>query len=319
MFIPEIIMNILSSLIVFIAVLLQSSTPVQKAERNQIPEPDTANRFPAILLPQEDGTQKPLRMDKLSIDIKVIGTLAVTTMEMRFYNDLDRVLEGELNFPLGDGQTVSRFAMDVNGKLREGVVVEKNQGRQVFENIVRQKIDPGLLEMTRGNVFRSRVYPIPARNWKHILVSYEQELLRTADGLVYTLPMQFPDAIDSFSFHAEVLHEDRQPVSDGEFREAEFHRFDRSFRADYAATKFVANRQFSLLVPGADETRVFVEEKNGDTYFTVHPAHFCSSTEKTTRLGMPAVGRVRLGTVSRHPAGTGSTRRVFSHCRLLYS
>lgn len=266
-------MNILSSFLLLLAVLLQSSTPVQDITTvgaRQIPEADTAERFPAVLLPQEDGTKKMLGMDKLSIDIKVVGTLAVTTLEMRFYNELDRVLEGELNFPLGDGQTVSRFAMDVNGKLREGVVVEKAQGRQVFENIVRQNIDPGLLEMTRGNTFRSRVYPIPARGWKHILVSYEQELLRTSDGLVYTLPMQFPTVIDSFSFHAEVVNEDQQPnLSASEFRAAEFHRFDRSFRADYATTNFIANKQFSLLVPGADETKVFVEEKNGDTYFSL--------------------------------------------------
>lgn len=266
-------MNILSSFLLLLAVLLQSSTPVQDITTvgsRQIPETDTVKRFPAVLLPQEDGTKKMLGMDKLSIDIKVVGTLAITTLEMRFYNELDRVLEGELNFPLGEGQTVSRFSMDVNGKLREGVVVEKAQGRQVFENIVRQNIDPGLLEMTRGNTFRSRVYPIPARGWKHILVSYEQELLRTSDGLVYTLPMQFPAAIDSFSFHAEVVNEDRQPdISTSEFRNADFHRFDRSFRADYAATNFIANKQFSLLVPGADETKVFVEEKNGTTYFSL--------------------------------------------------
>ena len=101
-------------------------------------------------------------MDELTIDVKVVANLAVTTISMNFHNDLDRVLEGRLNFPLGEGQTVSRFAMTVNGKLREGVVVEKAKGRQVFETIVRQGIDPGLLEWTKGNVFKARVYPIPA-------------------------------------------------------------------------------------------------------------------------------------------------------------
>ncbi|MBT4225217.1 MAG: hypothetical protein HOD72_12200 [Opitutae bacterium] len=89
------------------------------------------------------------------------GQLAVTTISMNFHNDLNRVLEGRLNFPLGEGQTFSRFAMTVNGKLREGVVVEKAKCRQVFENIVRQGGDPGLLEWTKGNVFKACVYPIP--------------------------------------------------------------------------------------------------------------------------------------------------------------
>lgn len=265
--------NTVPFVLVLLAVLLQSSASAQDAgavDVGRTPKAEPASRFPAVLVPREDGTRRPLGMDKLSIDIRIIGTLAVTTLDMRFHNTLDRVLEGELNFPLGDGQTVSRFAMDVNGILREGVVVDKAQGRQVFENIVRQKIDPGLLELTRGNVFRSRVYPIPARGWKHIVVSYEQELIRSDDGLLYTLPMQFPQAIDSFSFHAEVVHQDQTPdASAGEFRDVEFRRFDRSFRADYRATNFTANRQFSLLVPGADKTRVFVEEKNGETYFSL--------------------------------------------------
>ena len=113
----------------------------------------------------------PLRMDELDIDVKVVANLAVTTISMNFHNDLDRVLEGRLNFPLGEGQTVSRFAMTVNGKLREGVVVEKAKGRQVFETIVRQGIDPGLLEWTKGNVFKARVYPIPAKGDKKIVIA----------------------------------------------------------------------------------------------------------------------------------------------------
>ena len=36
----------------------------------------------------------PLRMDELTIDVKVVAHLAVTTMTMNFHNDLNRVLEG---------------------------------------------------------------------------------------------------------------------------------------------------------------------------------------------------------------------------------
>ena len=32
----------------------------------------------------------PLRMDELTIDVKVVANLAVTTMTMNFHNDLDR-------------------------------------------------------------------------------------------------------------------------------------------------------------------------------------------------------------------------------------
>ncbi|MBI3239406.1 MAG: trypsin, partial [Flavobacteriia bacterium] len=79
----------------------------------------------------------PLGMNRLKVDIQVVGNIAVTTLDMTFYSEEARVLEGELYFPLAAGQTVSRFAMEVDGKLREGVVVDKAQGRVAFESTVR--------------------------------------------------------------------------------------------------------------------------------------------------------------------------------------
>lgn len=92
------------------------------------------------------GSKEPVRLQALRVDVQVQGTLATTTWDLTVANPQDRVLEGELVFPLGEGQTISRFALDVNGALREGVVVEKSKGRQVFEAIVRRGVDPGLLE-----------------------------------------------------------------------------------------------------------------------------------------------------------------------------
>jgi hypothetical protein len=123
----------------------------------------TPDRKPTILIKNiGDTASTPLKLSSLKVDVEIIGNLVTTTMEMTYYNPHNRVLEGDFYFPLGEGQTVSRFALEVNGKYREGVVVEKDKGRQVFEEVVRQKIDPGLLEWTKGNNFKSRIYPIPA-------------------------------------------------------------------------------------------------------------------------------------------------------------
>ena len=45
-----------------------------------------------------------IKLDKLSIDVNIKDNLATTAMTMRFHNNTNRVLEGELNFPLGKGQ-----------------------------------------------------------------------------------------------------------------------------------------------------------------------------------------------------------------------
>lgn len=152
-----------------------------------------------------------LSMQEVSIDIKVMGSVATTTLEMVFYNDADRVLEGELVFPLSEGHTVSRFAMEVNGALREAVAVEKQEARVAFENTVRKQIDPGLLELTKGNTFKARVYPIPAKGTKTVVIAYEQELYAQGGNLLYHLPLNFEEPVASFKAKAVVFRE-KEPL-----------------------------------------------------------------------------------------------------------
>ena len=211
----------------------------------------------------------PLRMDELTIDVKVVANLAVTTMSMNFHNDLDRVLEGRLNFPLGEGQTVSRFAMTVNGKLREGVVVEKAKGRQVFESIVRQGIDPGLLEWTKGNVFKARVYPIPAKGDKKIVIAYEQELKVAGKGFLYSLPLHFEAKVDRFHLRAEVFKQEVAPdLGSNELANLRFEKWNESFLAETKKENYLPNQSLAFLLPKqADRQRIFVEQEGEKTYF----------------------------------------------------
>ena len=104
--------------------------------------------------------KKQLGLSSLDIKVVVTGNIATTTYDMLFYNPSNTVLEGELNFPLGEGHNVSRFALDINGKLREAVVVDKELGRVAFEQIVREGVDPALLEKGTGNNYKARIYQI---------------------------------------------------------------------------------------------------------------------------------------------------------------
>jgi len=159
-----------------------------------------AQETPKVTL--KDSSQ--LKLSSLKVDVKIIGNFATTTYDMKFYNELDRILEGELAFPLGEGQSVSNFAMDVNGKLREAVIVEKELARVAFENTIRQKIDPGLLEKTEGNNYKARVYPILPKKYKQIVITYEQELRTVNDFMVYELPLNISEKLVEFSINLNV-------------------------------------------------------------------------------------------------------------------
>lgn len=209
-----------------------------------------------------------LSIADLKINVQIIGNIATTTMDMNFYNPLDRELEGEFNFPLGEGQTVVRYALDINGKLREGVVVEKQQGRQAFERIIRKKIDPGLLEMTEGNNFRTRVFPIPAKGYKRLAIAYEQELGYSQSSLNYQLPLNFSSKVQNFEINIEIIDQSVAPIFQ-QPKEIEFKKqANGSFVAFFKAKNYLPNQSFKILIPTqADKPSIFYESNGQDMYF----------------------------------------------------
>ena len=228
-----------------------------------------------VIFIQDPRTQKkvPLKMHALDVDVKVVGNLATTTMQMTFYNDNNRVLEGRFYFPLGEGQTVSRFGLDIGGKIREGVVVEKAKGREVFEKIVRQNIDPGLLEWTKGNNFKSRIYPIPARGYRKVLVAYEQELKDKGDGFLYTLPLAFQQAVDKFHLKTEVYKQQVQPRlgRENELVNFRFKKWRESYIAEVKKTNYKPNQQLGFLLPRTQAYRkTMIEADGARKFFYLH-------------------------------------------------
>lgn len=188
---------------------------------------------PKVVL--KDSSQ--LKLTSLKIDVKIIGNFATTTYDMKFYNELDRTLEGELAFPLGEGQSVSSFAMDVNGKLREAVVVEKELARVAYESTVRQNIDPGLLEKTQGNNYKARVYPILPNSHKHIVITHEQELFGSDNMQLYELPLGIKETLDYFTINIEVFGQfDTPSVKDSSYSDFFFEKRDNDYRAALVKT-----------------------------------------------------------------------------------
>ena len=149
--------------------------------------------------------ERPIRLSSMSIQAKTYGFLASTRIELEFENPNNRVLEGEFVFPLTPAQTVAGYALEVNGVLREGVVVPKQTARIAFEEITRRGVDPGLAELTRGNVFRTRIYPIPARGVKRIAITIEQALQNVDGKWSYRFPVPVTGKLDRYSVRVEAV------------------------------------------------------------------------------------------------------------------
>lgn len=156
-----------------------------------------------------------VRMNKLMINVKIIGNLAYTTAEMHFTNKSNRQREAELLFPLPEGVSVSRYAIDINGKMRDAVPVDKSKGKQVFEAIEHRRVDPGLLEKVEGNNFKTRIFPImPNGAERIVIIGYEQELSAfDKSNLAYQLVSTYGKKLEKFEINIEVLGAAAPPVA----------------------------------------------------------------------------------------------------------
>ncbi|WP_395805967.1 VIT domain-containing protein [Archangium minus] len=119
----------------------------------------------------------------------------------------------ELLPPLGDSGTAEALvaaappspgnAKHSWGQPQEARVVEHKRAREVYEDVVRQNVDPALLEWAGASTFSARVFPLPPKSLKRVVLAYEQTLLFDGQNLRYTWPLP-PGAGRSLQVSARI-------------------------------------------------------------------------------------------------------------------
>ena len=134
-------------------------------------------------------TIPPLSVKYHHVTVEVVNQVARTSVDQVFINHFSRDIEGTYIFPVPEGASVSEFAMFVGNERVQGEILDSGRARRIYEDIVRRMRDPGLLEYIGRNLFRARVFPIPANGEKRVQISYT-EVLKADNGLVkYLYPL----------------------------------------------------------------------------------------------------------------------------------
>ncbi|MBK7576161.1 MAG: carboxypeptidase regulatory-like domain-containing protein [Ignavibacteria bacterium] len=264
--------------------IVRSNKEPRKKDTTAVLRQPERTRF-GVFVTNEMGQQTPLRISSMNATTDIRGTLATTTLEIVVYNPNDRTLEGQFSFPVSDGQTVSRFALDLNGKLRDAVVVDKSKARATFEAIQRRGVDPALLEWTRDNAFRTRIYPIMPRSTRRILIAYEQDLTQGEDGLQYTLPIAVDDTVGTFKWDVSVAAFGMKPQLSGNSADSiSFSNRGRTFVSTVSRTNFLITQPFVIDVPVVPAAHVVTVNEHGTETFAsivvASPNTTATSTER---------------------------------------
>ncbi len=144
-----------------------------------------------IPMPPHPGDPFPpnLSIKYHHVDIKIDDQVAQTAVDQVFINNFHRDLEGTYIFPISPDAFISKFSMYIGNEEIKGKILDRNEARQTYEEIVRRKKDPALLEYFKDGMFKASVYPIPANGETRIKLNYS-EVLKASGGICgyrYTL------------------------------------------------------------------------------------------------------------------------------------
>ena len=139
------------------------------------------------LRPIEEAPYFTIKYHHVKVNIE--GQICTTYVDQVFVNETSREQEATYIFPLPPGAVVKDFTLIVDGKPMPGEILEREKAVAIYEEIVRKRKDPALLEYTGRNMYRARIYPIPGRGERRIELRYT-ELLGYDNGLIsYNYPM----------------------------------------------------------------------------------------------------------------------------------
>ena len=153
-------------------------------------EGKTANDSIGSLVTNIDGRNVPLTVGYHKVTVDVRDQIARTTIEESFVNHTNVQLEGTFFFPLPQDASIAGFGMWIGDRLVEADIVEKQRAREIYEEILREKRDPGLLEWSGGNIFKARVFPILPQSEKRITITYTQVLPMRGNAYRYQYALQ---------------------------------------------------------------------------------------------------------------------------------
>ena len=123
-------------------------------------------------IPQPAPLRFPV-LEKETIHFSVQDQAGKITLEQIWKNPFDFPIEGRLIFPLPSEARVTHFEMTVNDTVFAGKLLTREKARRIYEEIVRNLRDPAILEYLNDHLFRTQVFPIPARQSRRISLTYQ--------------------------------------------------------------------------------------------------------------------------------------------------
>ena len=136
----------------------------------------------------DDGFQH-LELTSVTVAVQIDERIARTRTDQIFTNHAEWEVEGIYEFTLPEGAIITDLVLWIGDKRIQGEVLEKEEARRTYDDIVGRRIDPALIEQVTPNQFRLSIFPFPAQGSRRVEFEYMQ-ILESHNGRIdYTFPL----------------------------------------------------------------------------------------------------------------------------------
>ncbi|MGL6075908.1 MAG: VIT domain-containing protein [Fimbriiglobus sp.] len=236
----------------------------------------SVNESLGSLVAQVDGRSVNLTVGIHKVNVEVRDQIARTTIEETFVNNTNQTLEGTFYFPLPQDASIAGFGMWIGNELVEADVVEKQRAREIFEIILREKRDPGLLEWNGGNIFKARVFPIFPHSDKRVKITYTQVLPAVGKKIRYSYALQSEmlrlNPLKELSVDFTVTSANPIKSVTSPTHTVRTSKSDTSAKLEFTAQEYTPTKDFEAVIEMADNTApvTLIPHRRGeDGYFLV--------------------------------------------------
>ena len=161
---------------------------VASAQGVIVPGPCRRCPVPPIERPPQN-LPRALPVKSIKIDTKISSQVATTHVEQVFRNDTGMMLEGTYFFPIPETASIAEFAIWDGDRRLVGEVRTREEARRIYDEIVRSKRDPGLLEYAGKDLFQASIFPIPPHSDKKLEITYTQVVHAEGGTVSYRYPL----------------------------------------------------------------------------------------------------------------------------------
>lgn len=117
------------------------------------------------------------------VRVRLEGRVAQVEVTEWFRNQGRRVAEGHYLYPLPGEAVFQGFSLFQGDAELRGEIMDADEARAIYEEIVRRRADPALIELAGHGLLRARVFPIEAGEERKVTLRYTQVLGRAGNAL----------------------------------------------------------------------------------------------------------------------------------------